>query len=289
MTFAWGVVILVTATLTAIELVVLNRRRRLAVGTLHWPHLLRVRRRSAEPAMSSAPEVAAPSAGDYETADRASTSQPPSADETTPASAAQESTERENVTRAPVVPLRVVGPNQRRRLRSHAARSVLHWISIAPDPEPPIPAPSAPAPGVRTLVVADPAAEPVSKPAVPVGPEAFTRETEPATEDGILYVDAAGRLTFANQAARALLDWNSGELVLGDVLAGGRSEAVALLEAVARQEIVERAVTLQAGARRAELDVSALALRDRDGNLWGAALFLRQSDGRTRAAPVVTP
>jgi len=77
--------------------------------------------------------------------------------------------------------------------------------------------------------------------------------------------------------------------LLGDILAGGPSEAAALLEAVARQELVERAITLQAGTRRTELDVSALALRDRDGNLWGAALFLRQADGHSRPVSVATP
>ena len=64
--------------------------------------------------------------------------------------------------------------------------------------------------------------------------------------------------------------------MLSDVLAGGSEESIALLEAGARQEVIEQPVTLLAGAARARMDVSALALRDRDGNLWGAALFIRR-------------
>jgi PAS domain-containing protein len=99
--------------------------------------------------------------------------------------------------------------------------------------------------------------------------------TTPA-EEGIVYVDAAGQLTFANDAARALLGWRTGSLALGDVLAGGSREATTLLQSVARHELIEQPLTLYAGAATQRLDASALALRDRDGNLWGAALFLRR-------------
>lgn len=93
-----------------------------------------------------------------------------------------------------------------------------------------------------------------------------------------MYVDAAGRFTFANQTARELLQWTSGERALSDVLAGGSGEATTLLEAVARQELIQQRTIWRSGSASVPLDVSALALRDRDGNLWGAALFIRRAD-----------
>jgi len=96
------------------------------------------------------------------------------------------------------------------------------------------------------------------------------------TDEGIMYVDAEGRCTFANQPARDLLHWSSGDLTLGDVLAGGKLESAALLRSLARQGLVEQHLTALAGPLRAPLEISAVALRDRDDNLWGAALFIRR-------------
>jgi hypothetical protein len=102
---------------------------------------------------------------------------------------------------------------------------------------------------------------------------------------GIVYVDLAGRLTFATQFARDLLAWQSGELALGDVLEGGRGECAALLDLVARQEVADQPLRLLVGGRRQVFEISALALRDRNGNMWGAALFLRRPRGGSAPFP----
>src|SRR5262249_7931553 len=96
-------------------------------------------------------------------------------------------------------------------------------------------------------------------------------------EEAIVYVDAAGHLTFANRVARELLHWDAGRMALGDLLAGGHDESSTLLEAVANQELVRLPMTLLAGAVLVPAEINALALRDRNGNLWGAALFIRRA------------
>jgi hypothetical protein len=95
-------------------------------------------------------------------------------------------------------------------------------------------------------------------------------------DTGIVYVDLAGRVTFATETARDLLDWQSGEIALGDMLAGGDAECAALLNLVARQEAVDQSLVMLASGGRQRFDVSALALRDRTGAMFGAALFLRR-------------
>jgi PAS domain-containing protein len=99
----------------------------------------------------------------------------------------------------------------------------------------------------------------------------------PPAEEAVVYVDSVGRLTFANPAARALLHWSGGELALSDVLAGGSEDSAALLNAVARQELIGQAVTLVTGPSPERLEISGLPFRDRDGNIWGAALFFRRA------------
>jgi hypothetical protein len=99
------------------------------------------------------------------------------------------------------------------------------------------------------------------------------------TREAIVYVDARGRLTFANRVARELLHWNTGGMALSDLLAGGLEESAALLESVARQELVRVPMTLLAGGAPLQAEINALALRDRNGSLWGAALFIRRAPG----------
>ena len=96
-------------------------------------------------------------------------------------------------------------------------------------------------------------------------------------DEGIVHVDVTGRFTFATQTARDLLCWQTGDLGLGDVLTGGAEQSAALLDSVARQEVVDAPVTLLAGGLPQRFEISALALRDRNGNMWGAALFIRPS------------
>jgi PAS domain-containing protein len=94
------------------------------------------------------------------------------------------------------------------------------------------------------------------------------------SDEGILYIDATGHCTFANRAARKLLRWRTGELVLRDVLAGGIRESAALLEELAQRGAVESHATALAGASPEPLELSGVALKDRDDNLWGAALSI---------------
>ena len=140
--------------------------------------------------------------------------------------------------------------------------------------------------------VPDDASALAAAPVTSAGELRARRVTEPAgapSDDanvGIVYVDLAGRFTFATQFARDLLAWQNGELTLGDVLEGGRAECTALLDLVARQEVTDQPLTLLAGGRRQQFEISALALRDRNGNMWGAALFLRHPGSGSSALPV---
>jgi PAS domain-containing protein len=104
-----------------------------------------------------------------------------------------------------------------------------------------------------------------------------------ASDEAVVYVDATGQCTFANQAARELLHWSTGNLALRDVLAGGRGESDALMESLARRGLVEQHPSTLAGPTRAALEINAVAVRDRDDNLWGAALFIRRAAGAPAA------
>jgi len=97
-----------------------------------------------------------------------------------------------------------------------------------------------------------------------------------AAQEGIIYIDADGHCTFINEAARQLLAWNDGNLALGDILAGGAAECAAFIAALKRQGLIEQHLTTLANADATPLELSAVALRDRDDNLWGAALFVRR-------------
>ncbi len=96
----------------------------------------------------------------------------------------------------------------------------------------------------------------------------------PPPNEGIVYIDATGHCTFANRAARELLHWRTGELLLRDVLVGGTQESAALLEELAQHGSVESHATALAGASPEPLELSGVALKDRDDNLWGAALSI---------------
>lgn len=148
----------------------------------------------------------------------------------------------------------------------------------------------APSPSPQRSLIAVP---PPSAPDSPAPPEALpagaagaaAAATAPvaasAVAEAVVYVDASGECTFGNQAARDLLHWSAGNLALRDVLAGGRGESDALMESLVRRGLVEQHPSILAGPSRAPLEISAVAVRDRDDNLWGAALFIR----RPAAAP----
>ncbi len=167
--------------------------------------------------------------------------------------------------------------NRGRTLGRHAAHNVLHWISVAERAEVPSPRSHNPA-ATAGQSVALPPADPAATAAVAgaaKGPGPAPAVAPAPVGEGIVYVDATGRVTFANAAARALFDWTGDGRALSEVLAGGTEESEALLEAVARHELVQREITLRGGSQPRRLEISALALRDGDGNWWGAALFVR--------------
>jgi len=119
---------------------------------------------------------------------------------------------------------------------------------------------------------ADRAAPP---PIAPPGPAVETAPPAPAVpERAVLYVDATGRCTLADDAARALLQWTSGELSLADVVAGGVPEAADLLATLARHGSIEAHATRLRTPHGVPVDLTAVAVRDRDDNLWGAAFFI---------------
>ncbi|HEX7406855.1 MAG TPA: PAS domain-containing protein [Candidatus Binatia bacterium] len=97
------------------------------------------------------------------------------------------------------------------------------------------------------------------------------------TGEAILCLDSEGRCTAANPAARELLTRTSGEIALSDFLGGGTAEASMLLGSLARQGVIERYASAPAGLSPAPFHIKAVALRDRDNNFWGAALFIRQA------------
>jgi len=133
------------------------------------------------------------------------------------------------------------------------------------------PPPSAPA-AVSAEVIHHPSGngatrEAAAEPAMPMGS---------AAGEGIVRVEPGGQLKFPDPVARDMLDWREGERALRDILAGGDQDAAALLDAVARQEVVEQEVTVRTGDVSQALHVTALASRARDGNQRGALLILRR-------------
>ncbi len=97
-----------------------------------------------------------------------------------------------------------------------------------------------------------------------------------ALTEAILCLDPEGRCTGANLAARRLLQGRPDEITLSDCLPGGTEEASRMLAAVAHCGRVEWDTVVNAQPSPALFHIHALALRDRDNNFWGAALFIGQ-------------
>jgi PAS domain-containing protein len=128
----------------------------------------------------------------------------------------------------------------------------------------------------------------LSRQGIPAAPsvtgERLARRTAAAAaREGIVYLDSQGRCAFADQVARDLLNWGDGERALRDVFAGGSAESTVLLDALARQGLIEPHATALAGPQAAPVEIRAVALRDRDDNLWGAALFIRPPAGDSQS------
>lgn len=116
------------------------------------------------------------------------------------------------------------------------------------------------------------------------------RKDDPAAREGVdefhqvarcrpavalLYVDSEGRCAAANEAARRLLHWREEEVRLSDVLSGIGKDIALLLDRVAREAVVQRYPAVLRRPPAIPVEISAIALRDRDSNFWGAALFVR--------------
>jgi hypothetical protein len=172
------------------------------------------------------------------------------------------------------------------RQRKHAVDHILEVMGAPATPVEP-PQPTAAAGQESTLDDSDAlVAAPMMSPGeAPGGAKEPAAASAADANVGIVYVDLAGRFTFATQFARDLLAWQSGELTFSDVLEGGRAECTALLDLVARQEVTDQPLRLLAGGRWQEFEIRALALRDRNGNMWGAALFLRHPGGGSSLLP----
>jgi len=164
----------------------------------------------------------------------------------------------------------------------------------APRPTPPVPAmPPVPAPThtptafmpERLPLISIPLATPLGSPTAPAATPAdegifydngIFYDHGIVYDKGILYVDAAGRCTLADDGAREILHWNDGERMLSDMLVGGTQESTALLSELARQGSVDAYPTALTGPAAAPVEVSAVALRDRDDGLWGAVIFIHR-------------
>ena len=112
-------------------------------------------------------------------------------------------------------------------------------------------------------------------PAAPEGVDDFHQAAQCPPAVALLYVDSEGRCAAANEAARRLLHWREQQVRLSDVLSGIGEDIALLVDRVAREAVVERYPAVLRGPLAIPAEISAIALRDRDGNFWGAALFVR--------------
>jgi hypothetical protein len=94
-------------------------------------------------------------------------------------------------------------------------------------------------------------------------------------EISLLYVDSEGRCTAGNEAARLLLHGHEEEDRLSDVLSGSGEDIAALLDRVALEAVVESYPAVLGRPYAVPVEIDAIALRDRDSNFWGTALFVR--------------
>jgi len=109
-------------------------------------------------------------------------------------------------------------------------------------------------------------------------------------EVALLYVDSEGRCAAANEAARRLLHGHGEEGRLSDVLSGSGEDIALLLDRIMREAMVQGYPAVLGGASAIPVEISAIALRDRDSNFWGAAVSVRMRDsGATLGDSAATP
>jgi hypothetical protein len=97
--------------------------------------------------------------------------------------------------------------------------------------------------------------------------------------DAVLCFEPGGQCTAANHAGSRLLPPREEGSTLSRLLAEGQPAAASLLAAVAAQGTMDRDESIGSVPASSRMHLTALALRDRDDNFWGAALFLHPSDG----------
>lgn len=143
-----------------------------------------------------------------------------------------------------------------------------------------------PSTGLRTGVPACAAGQ-ARRPAPPRSEQSPEADVLPAPEDNsrpaaprppavaLLYVDSEGSCAAANEAARRLLHWREEEGRLRDVLSGIGEDIALLLDRVARESVVQRYPAELGRPYAIPVEIDAIALRDRDSNFWGTALFVR--------------
>lgn len=156
-------------------------------------------------------------------------------------------------------------------------RSSLTSLPMMPLPEAPPTTPRvAPPVALTTQAAEEPSrqAEKEVKPSV---------AAEKPPQAGVLYIDPSGRCMSADLGAGRPLAWSASELRLDAVLAGGAREAAAVLQTLAQSGVLERYVTCVAGT--IPMALRGIALRDRDDNLWGAALFLEPLSASAATPP----
>jgi len=123
----------------------------------------------------------------------------------------------------------------------------------------------------------------------PIAPPCLTAAAA-KPDEGVLYVDAEGHCTFADDTARALFPAANGEMQLAELLAGGAPEAGRMLDVLRRTGVVAQHVTTLTTANPRHVQLSGVAFRDREDHLWGAALFIRPTAAAvTESEPAVSP
>jgi hypothetical protein len=93
--------------------------------------------------------------------------------------------------------------------------------------------------------------------------------------EALLCFGPGGQCTAANLAGRQLLPRPDGGITLSDLLPGGAAAAASLLARLAAEGLIEGAAAIVPEPTSGRVHMKALALRDRDNNFWGAALFIR--------------
>ncbi|MBI4515893.1 MAG: hypothetical protein HY699_08775 [Deltaproteobacteria bacterium] len=103
---------------------------------------------------------------------------------------------------------------------------------------------------------------------------------QPASADGLIVATPDGQCTYITAGARTLLglDGSAGTSCrLHALLRDGEREATGILADLRARPLLAARRVRPAARPELPIEVAAVALRDRAGNLWGAALLLRSA------------